>query len=179
MGAPRQHTNPRLTQWGRRKDLDLIWEQTNSLQMEFRSSKARITYQQKKRPIHVVMDLHSTPARQRGGRRVGFLRRVRQREESTRGVGAEAAQDLGIRGAGVERWCEWRGNGVSTPYSPNHNAGSDRQRRLRQSVVFLFFLLFSNNRTANSPSNAQLCDLILRKAFITTNLKFSRYIYFL
>jgi len=62
--------------------------------MEFRSSKARITYQQKKRPVHVVMDLHSTPARQRGGRRVPekeFLRRVRQRGVGEQGWGGGGA----------------------------------------------------------------------------------------
>jgi hypothetical protein len=124
--------------------------------MEFRSTKARITYQQKKRPIHVVMDLHSTPARQTGRRRVPEKDSsdVFGREESTSGVGAEARRIWEFRGAGVERWCEWRGDGVSTSYSPNHNAGSDRQRRQRHSVVFLFFF-FSNNRTSNNPSNTQ------------------------
>jgi len=60
--------------------------------------------QQKKRPIYVVMDLHSTPARQRGGRRVSEKDSsgVFGREESTSRVGAEAAQNLGIGGAGVE-----------------------------------------------------------------------------
>jgi hypothetical protein len=115
--------------------LGLICEQTNYLKMEFRSSKARITYQQKKRPIQVVVDLHSTPARQRGGRRVAEKDSsgVFGREESTSGVGAEAPQDLGIRGrrrgalmSMDKKWCEHSLLPPITTLGRTHNGGIDR-----------------------------------------------------
>jgi hypothetical protein len=64
--------------------------------MEFRSSKARITYQQKKRPIHA-----SPAERWKTSRGEGFLRRVRKRGVDERGWSGGAA---GFGNSGAQAW---------------------------------------------------------------------------
>lgn len=77
----------------------------------------------------------STPARQRGGRRVAEKDSsgVFGREESTSGVGAEAPQDLGIRGrrrgalmSMDKKWCEHSLLPPITTLGRTHNGGIDR-----------------------------------------------------